>query len=312
MHWKTLITVLFNVMLALTIGIAGLFLHDEHDIYEEGRRILVEEGAESGYAFFDEHVALTGSLTSTFGTALAAWSAGDIDKAQQIANFIAGEQTQDEWLRASNLYLMGQINLRRGRMDLAYGNLSEAHTVFQRLGLPLNTYQTLIALAANSLRRNDLAATRRFLDQARRLMSEVETGHGYYWRLCGMVALVEQDYGRGREVAAKAVRAFEREDYRIGVLHARSDLAFFLIADGQIEDGLEMTRWVDRDIPEDDRMTRAYNKINLVLVRVCEGRPLGTLDDEIRRTAAELDDPLLVELLEYVISWSDTSSTGIR
>lgn len=283
--------------------------------YEEGRRILHQEGPEAAIAYFEKLAIEKGSLKGLFGLAWAWWEDGNIDEAELIAKFVL-RKAETENLKANCNFLLGYIYSQKEELASAELHMTKARAIYAELDKNDNLYKSLCGLASIQIKSQNFLEAEVTLSEASVVYQRVVKAEdakvriptqGYYFELLSRVAFGLGEFAQALAHSEASYSNYEQAGDKIRAVQAMSAVGFYKIINGRITEGLEDTRQVDEEIyatENEYKRLSYYNAINWIVAYRCSGHDYKTLVESVEQAIQANKDLLLMKHLKFALSWN--------
>ena len=288
----------------------------EPDPYQEGLKIIKEKGALEGIRYFRDLTISEDNAKSLYYLGWAFWQDGDIDNAEQIADFCLENVDAESFLAGHCYYLLGNIHQKTGNFDaseLFFRQAIEVYTAHGKSGSLFKAKCSLASLFIHEKRFEEAklhlaeAMTSYSANTSQRLKKEKKPiGLGYYYELFSRIAFSEGKYRSALGLSTLALFEYESQKDDFRSTYAQSTVGFYKIITGQVRDGLEDTRLVQERIDDSGEFQELsyYNGINFLIAARCSKKNFTDVLKQIKGYIRDSRDTHLEEILEFALTWN--------
>ncbi len=292
-----------GLFVVLALLLTGAFSVQE-DPYQQGLKIIREQGASAGIEYFRSLTLEKDDPTSFFYYGWALWEDGYVEESEKAVLFLIPQVEPESVLAGHCHYLLGTIKWHYGDLKKANDHLTQSLTIYQNHNRPKLIFKALCNVSAVEIRAKNFPSAHALLTKAWRLKDQVE--HlGYYYELKSRVAFGKGLYLAALDFSQKSFDEYERIKAKEKTVYARCSIAFFQLLVGFVEEGIEETKAVEEIIYSSDGYAQLsfYNAVNWMLIYRCSKEEYAHIEDNLVNYVQETNDTYLGELLEFVRDW---------
>ncbi len=290
--------------LALVFGIGLFAVGFMAALYPEGVRVFREKGPRAALAYFSTAEKYKRKdPVAAFGRAWSRYTLGEFKAAEVGCQNLISRKDTPRVTVGNSYFLLGKIATATGRFDLARSHFGAAIEIFEGLGRGANLFKTYCALADLAMEAGDLAEADFFISEAEASNESANMNPGELYQLKAELFFRLEDYERAIVFSYHQYEAFKSVNNVNEKADALVGLGFYLILDGQLDEGFQKTMEAQILINETSGQNKMYYTfLNLLMIRRCEGRGYGALESALVSHIQKNEDQRLQGLLDFVLA----------